>query len=225
MNLKKIIKESLDDFDWIKDEELPIIPYIGKKFKLITDNGQDSGRRYQILDYYLEGEYNKDFYVKTILLNPRTLEPETKTLGLTQGQIFRTPIKRSMELINNGNWVFLDKINESQDDFDWARGEITFTIDDIIGKKCTYRENNLGELEQEYEISELKRGDVDLGPIRYNDKYSYWVVTRLKSDYAFISLGDGTEVDYKIEEIEQYVNLGVWVLFDGDGNILNDFSK
>jgi hypothetical protein len=51
------------------------------------------------------------------------------------------------------------------------------------------------------------------------------VVARLEGDDAFINLGDGTELDYKIEEIEQYVNLGVWVLFDENGNVLNDFSK
>jgi hypothetical protein len=227
MNLKKIIKESLDDFDWIKDEELPIIPYIGKKFKLITDNGQDSGRRYQILDYYFEGEYNKDFYVKTILLNPRTLEPETKTFGLTQGQIFRTPIKRSMELINNGNWVFLDKINESQDDFDWARGEVIFTINEILGKKCSYRENNLSKLEVEYDVSmfDLSRGDLKLGPIRY-DESLFWWITGLKGNKVVVTLIDGTKIsDYTIEEVEQYVNLGIWVLFDDRGNVLNDISK
>ena len=104
----------MDGLDWIKDEELPILPYIGKKFKLITDDGQDSGRRYQILEYYFEEKYNKDFYIKSILLNPRTLKPETKKFGLAQGQIFHTPVRRAMELINNGNWVFLDTINEPE---------------------------------------------------------------------------------------------------------------
>lgn len=114
MNIKRIIREEMDGLDWIKDEELPILPYIGKRFKLITDDGQDSGRRYQILEYYFEDKYNKDFYIKSILLNSTTLKPETKKFGLAQGQIFHTPIRRAMELINNGNWVFLDTINEPE---------------------------------------------------------------------------------------------------------------
>ena len=110
MNIKRIIREEMDGLDWIKDEELPILPYIGKRFKLIKDDGQDSGRRYQILDYYFEDEYNKDFYIKSIILNPETLKPRTET-PTKHKNIFHTPLSRAMELINNGNWVFLDPIN------------------------------------------------------------------------------------------------------------------
>jgi len=280
----------MDGLDWIKDEELPILPYIGKRFKLITDDGQDSGRRYQILEYYFDDKYNKDFYIKSILLNPRTLKPETKKFGLVQGQIFHTPIRRAMELINNGNWVFLDtinesqddfdwvrdvgvstidlitnvlegtnfyteiidddvleinwggdemalegtyvdyyiediesgkisysdilgeihyacencstcpegvrenycklyqilkkydanNINESQDDFDWAKGDVYFTIDDIIGKQMYYRKNNLSDLENKgISLTDLNRGDVELGDIRW---YDGWVVEKVLED-------------------------------------------
>jgi len=31
--------------------------------------------------------------------------------------------------------------------------------------------------------------------------------------------------DYTIEEVEQYVNLGVWALLDEKGKVLNDFSR
>jgi len=120
MNIKKIIREEMDALYWIKDEELPILPYIGKRFKLIRDDGQDSGRRYQILEYYFEDKYNKDFYVKSIMLNPETLKPRTET-PTKHKDLFSTPLSRAMELINNGNWVFLDPIKESQDGLDWIR--------------------------------------------------------------------------------------------------------
>jgi hypothetical protein len=120
MNIKKIIREEMGSLNWIKDEELPILPYIGKRFKLIRDDGQDSGRRYQILEYYFEDKYNKDFYVKSIMLNPETLKPRTET-PTKHKDLFSTPLNRAMELINNGNWVFLDPINESQDGLDWIR--------------------------------------------------------------------------------------------------------
>lgn len=216
----------MDSLDWIKDEELPILPYVGKRFKLITDDGQDSGRRYQILEYYFEDVYNKDFYVKSILLNPRTLKPETKKFGLTQGQIFHTPVRRAMELINNGNWVFLDTINESQDDFDWAKGDVYFTIDDIIGKQIYYRKNNLSDLEYKgISFTDLNRGDVELGDIRWSDEKS-WIVTEiLPNGKVMVDVAYGGLTDYNVEDVEIYVNLGIWVLVDQNGNILNDFKN
>ena len=118
-------------------------------------------------------------------------------------------------------------IREEFDDFDWARGEVIFTINEILGKKCSYRENNLSELELEYGISmfDLSRGDLKLGPIRY-DESLFWWITGLKGNNVVITLIGGNKIsDYTIEEVEQYVNLGIWVLFDDKGNILNDLSK
>jgi hypothetical protein len=118
-------------------------------------------------------------------------------------------------------------IKEEIDDFDWARGEVIFTINDILGKKCTYRENNLGELEAEYNVSmfDLSRGDLKLGNIIY-DESSFWWVTGLNGNNVTITLiGGDTISDYTIEEVEQYVNLGIWVLFDDRGNVLNDIPN
>jgi len=213
MNLRKIIKEGLEDFDWAREIEPKWEPQVGDKFICKPGFNRSSMSKYYGGAGYAEGKVFTIEHITTQYDDDDTIlwpeEDEDKN-----------------GIYKKATQPYFESLSESkEDDFDWARGDVNFTIYDIIGKKCTYRENNLGELEQEYEISELKRGDVDLGPIRYNDKYSYWVVTRLEGDYAFISLGDGAEVDYKIEEIEQYVNLGVWVLFDNEGNILNDFSK
>ena len=95
------INES-EELEWITNTELPILPYIGKRFKLILDGGKDSGRRYKIIDYYYEGKYNKNYYVNCVLLDPETLKETQK--------IFNSPMDRSMELIKDGNWVFIDKI-------------------------------------------------------------------------------------------------------------------
>lgn len=104
-----------DDFDWIQDEELPILPYVGKRFKLIRNGGEDSGRIYKILDYHYD-DFNKDFYITTTRLDPNTLKPINKQHSM----VFKAPMSRAMELINNGNWVFIDNINESND-FDWVK--------------------------------------------------------------------------------------------------------
>lgn len=120
----------------------------------------------------------------------------------------------------------IKKILKESDDFDWARGEVIFTINDILGKKCSYRENNLNKLEVEYNVSmfELSRGDLKLGPIRY-DESGFWWITGLRNNKVIITLiGGDTISDYTIEEVEQYVNLGMWVLFDNNGNVLNDLS-
>jgi len=95
------INES-EEMGWITDTELPILPYIGKRFKLILDGGKDSGRRYKIIDYYYEGKYNKNYYVNSVLLDPETLKETQKR--------FNSPMDRAMELIKDGDWVFIDKI-------------------------------------------------------------------------------------------------------------------
>lgn len=117
-------------------------------------------------------------------------------------------------------------IREEVDDFGWTEGDVTYTIDFILGMKCAYRENNLSELEIEYDLSmfDLNRGDVELGELK--NKESYWWITRVEANKVVITLMSGHEMDdYTIEEVEQYVNLGVWALLDERGNVLNDFSR
>ena len=217
MNLGKIIKEEINDFgdlNWINGISDKWEPRIGDKF--ICKPGFNK----KIWSDYYGGAAYEAGKVYTIYRITPDLDDDDYTIFWGEED------ENSNGVYKRATEPYFEYLSESEeDDFDWARGEINFTIGDIIGKKCTYRANNLVDLEQEYEISQLKRGDVDLGPIRYNNKYSYWVVTRLEGDDAFINLADGTELDYKIEEIEQYVNLGVWVLFDENGNVLNDFSK
>jgi lysozyme len=112
-------------------------------------------------------------------------------------------------------------IKEEIGDFDWAKGDVYFTIDDIIGKQMYYRKNNI----ENKVLTDLNRGDVELGDIRWDKG---WVVKEVLENGMCLLLLDKdktTTTGYRKESVEAYVNLGAWVLLDNDGNILNDFSN
>jgi len=113
-------------------------------------------------------------------------------------------------------------IKESIDDFDWMRGDLNFTINDIIGKKMLFRNSNLSEICKNQSLMDIQRNQLTLGKIRWDRG---WYVDRVKDNgtvYLNLDGGEGL-VDYEIDEVEKYVNLGTWVLLDDNGNILNDF--
>lgn len=115
-------------------------------------------------------------------------------------------------------------IKEEIGDFDWAKGDVYFTIDDIIGKQMYYRKNNIPNLENKV-LTDLNRGDVELGDIRWDKG---WVVKKVLENGMCLLLLDRdktTTTGYRKESVEAYVNLGAWVLLGDDGNILNDFSN
>ena len=117
-------------------------------------------------------------------------------------------------------------IREEFDDFEWMRGDIYFPIDFILGKQIYWRENNLDQIKKSRNIGlkDVNRGDLILGSIRRVKRLG-WVVSEVlpNGDVTVVVRGD-TQI-YTIEEVEQYVNLGMWVLVDDNGNILNDFSN
>ncbi len=216
MNLRKIIKEEVNDFEdlnWIDKVSDKWEPKVGDKFickfgfsRWYGDNNY-GGAAY---------EYGRVYTIKSISLSRNDGDTVFFTVEDENGN---GVYKKATE-------PYFEYLSESEEnDFDWAEGDVTYTIDFILGKKCTYRKNNLDELEVEYNLSmfDLNRGDVELGEIK---KESYWWITRVEGNKVVITLKSGDEMDdYTIEEVEQYVNLGVWVLFDENGNILNDFSK
>lgn len=218
MNLSKIIKEEVNDFEdlnWIDKVSDEWNPRVGDKFickfGFTRWYGDD---KYGGAAY----EYGRVYTIKSISLSRNDGNTVFFTVEDEDGN---GVYKKAAE-------PYFDYLSESEkNDFDWAEGDVTYTIDFILGKKCTYRKNNLDSLEMEYNLSmfDLNRGDVELGPIKMEDGKGWWV-TRVEGNKVVITLRSGYELhEYTIEDVEQYVNLGVWVLFDENGNILNDFSK
>jgi len=216
MNLRKIIKEEVNDFEdlnWIDKVSDKWEPKVGDKF-ICKPGFTRSSTSHE----YGGAAYNPGqiYTIKSIALNPN----DGDTVLFTEEHEYNNGVyKKAAE-------PYFEYLSES-DDFDWARGEVIFTINEILGKKCSYRENNLVELEVEYDLSlsDLNRGDVKLGPVT-TEEGKFWWISRLEGDKVVITLHSGDELPYNtIEEVEQYVNLGVWVLFDDKGNILNDFTK
>ena len=112
------------------------------------------------------------------------------------------------------------------DDFDWTKGGIEYPIYFLIGKKIYFRQNNLGSLEDAgYTMEQLNKEDLTLGKIRWSN---YWVINKLdgpRSKNVVIELSGRGTADYPISEVEDYVRLGIWVVEDDNGNILNESDE
>ena len=127
--------------------------------------------------------------------------------------------------------------SKEYDEFDWAKGPITFSVDDIVGKQMYYRENNVEEIEFGYgrsnsiSVNDIKRNEVVLGEIIWDKSY---ILESYNGDDGVIILNNPKDnstnlnkrrlVNFSVDDIVTYVNLGVWSLEDGEGNIINDFS-
>ena len=73
---------------------------------------------------------------------------------------------------------------------------------------------------------DIERGQLKLGPYRKSGTYR---VMGTDGDDATIRLerkdvDDNVNVTYKISEVEHYVNIGLWLMKDDKGNILNDWA-
>jgi len=128
-------------------------------------------------------------------------------------------------------------IKEEINDFDWAEGPINFTIDDIVGKQMYYRENNVAELEAGHDesnpmrLSDIPRDEIILNKIIWDKAYKLKSYDGNKGTIVIRpSKGNSTNlnkrltVDFSVNDIVTYVNLGIWALEDEKGNIINDFS-
>jgi hypothetical protein len=89
-------------------------------------------------------------------------------------------------------------LREEIDDFDWMRGDLNFTINDIIGKKMVHRDSNLSEILETQSLMDIQRNQLTLGKIRWDDG---WYVDRIK-DNGTVYLNVGGLVDYEIKEVE-----------------------
>jgi len=117
------------------------------------------------------------------------------------------------------------------DDFDWARGDIYFSIDYILGKQLYYRYSNINELEQKYgvavigfDIEKIPKNEIVLGDIKWSSMFK---VNSINGNTANIHLNrdDYDEaIQYTVNEVEFYVNVGIYALENEYGDIVNDFS-
>tara|TARA_R110000868_G_scaffold15938_11_gene72160 strand:+ start:1196 stop:1885 length:690 start_codon:yes stop_codon:yes gene_type:complete len=115
-------------------------------------------------------------------------------------------------------------IIEEIDDFVWAKGNIEYPIDFLIGKKIYWRRNNLGDLEDAgYTMQELNKEDLKLGTIRRRDS---WVLVKPIGKNVRIKMKNNLLDDtYPISDVEDYVRLGIWVVEDDNGRLLNESEE
>lgn len=188
------INESDDPLQWMKD--------VTDKINVGTCLLSDSGVEYVVQDISYD---LGDVYVKS-----------------KRGGARQTWSLRSLNIALGIGALKMCDINES-DDFDWARGDVYFTIDEIMGKRMLYRANNFSDLEDEgYPLMRIERGQVSLGEIR---NYKGWRAVRKKMDEVILDVEGGGSIGWSIKQVEKFVNLGIWVLLDDNGRILNDFSN
>lgn len=250
MNLKKRILKELDDLDWIRDVKL-FVPFgdvkVGELYKaeiieqeLLNDVIENCS-----LDY-LDGDNEYIVYVDSANSN-LTSEDIFCLDGYFDGE------KRSLHLtfydMNDGTlvtdlWVIEDLVifyplekdvksnfkknnpkyhlGES-DDLDWMRGDVYFGIDEILGKKMLWRENNVKTLQDSgMQLQDIRKEDITFGPVRFKGA---WKAVGINTNGDVICRVESSRADtfYAVEDVEKYVNLGIWVLLDDNGEPLNLF--
>ena len=254
MNLKRIIKEEIDGLEWIKgvDAYYKVDQLeVGKTYQFVPDYSiMDKDSTWpqphieEAPDWISSYESQKFHIIKQ--------EPNHRFPKL--GMITFKQFGKSNKIIYDGRYtnisytsrIFLwGKFKEVENptmvtessDFDWAEGPITFTVDDIIGKQMYYRENNVDELEFGYDkskpisVSDIQRDEIVLGKIIW-DK-SYKLESHNGNDGVIVinnpkdiptKLTKRRFVNFSVDDIVTYVNLGIWSMEDDNGNIINDFS-
>ncbi len=212
MNIKKFIKEEIgmsdgvnDEFDFIRD----VIPGIRKGMLLCNQYGD----QWEVLDTDQTNTGKKLLILLTKDDNVRT-QPKPYTADYI------------IDRIINGTLTICDTLKEEIgdfDDFDWAKGDIEYPIEFLIGKNIYWRKNNLGSLEDSgYTMEELNKKDLTLGAIRWSNS---WVLTEFAGENVSLKISGGGFATYPISEVKNYVRLGIWVVEDDNGNILNESDE
>jgi len=117
----------------------------------------------------------------------------------------------------------INKTIKEYSSFDWINSinPSINKIENIVGKKLRHRNNNLGHISNNNDLSKIKDGGVFLGKINKN----YYFVVELvdpKTHEGIIKLfpkrkprHKQEEVRYSVSDIENLLRLGVWVFDDG----------
>lgn len=233
MNIKQIIREEIDGFEWLEDAPQPrpwevkvskkiIDAFAGTEFKI--ELNRVAGRRSILINDNYGNNYSVLYLNETIIDWANRIKLDLHQSIVICGEDCDTTQKYK-EIYN----IFVDSffpkpksIRESEDDFEWMRGDIYFPIDFILGKEMRYRQNDSNYFLSLYDtdIHGLHRGDLTLGVI---GKSRWWATKILQNGHVVLTLEHGDTVDYSIKDVEKYVDLGIWSLFDENGNILNDF--
>ena len=250
MNLKKRILKELDDLDWIRDVE-PFIPFgdvkVGELYKAeITDQALLNDVLENCSLDYLDGDNEYIVYVGGFNYN-LTSEDIFCLDGYFDGE------KHSLHLtfydMNDGTlatdlWVIEDLVKlyplekdvksnfkknnpkyhlGESDDLEWMRGDVYFGIDEILGKKMLWRENNVNTLQDSgMQLQDIRKEDITFGPVRFKGG---WTAVGINTNGSVICRVESSRADtfYAVEDVEKYVNLGIWVLLDDNGEPLNLF--
>ena len=96
------------------------------------------------------------------------------------------------------------------------RGDVYFGIDEILGKKMLWRENNVKTLEDSgMQLQDIRKEDITFGPVRFKGAWKA-VGINTNGDVICRSIESSSRADtfYAVEDVEKYVNLGIWVLLD-----------
>lgn len=208
MNIRKLIIEEINNFDWAGD-----VPssdergfYVGDTFIDTDDTEPISYRVKNIVGDKVLLTWFSPFDNKVV--------DYVDNLGRLESRL------------EDGFIKFKNTTNESiGEDFDWVReipSERNYTIDELYGKKIYFRNNNLRIIRQTKTLSQIKREDISFRNIRWSN---YFTLEGVDShNNALLRLSDGGDVQYSVSDVEKYVNLGVWVVVDSNGRILNEFG-
>ena len=134
------INESEDEFDWVENPAQYI--KVGRRFNVKTSAEPITVQIVRIVE-------KPNFNRNTIYFSPINLVG-TKYPGVPMN------VQRLLTHINNGNWTPIKKINESEDDFEWAQETIKNSFLEFNGKEIMIDIQGLDteELKRLYDIVE-----------------------------------------------------------------------
>lgn len=252
MNLKKRILKELDDLDWIRDVEL-FVPFESAKRGELYGAKVINQRLADDLSENCDFHYiddDKDYIVYVVgghsLLNSSDLfcldgyfdgvkfaldltfynmddGVYVEDFWITEDVVKLYPLEEDVKSIfkKNNPKYYLGESN----DLDWMRGDVYFDINEILGKKMLWRENNLNTLARNsgMNLQDIRKEDLTFGPVRFTGGWKAVGVDANGNVICRVIGNKAGDTFYTIEEVEKYVNLGIWVLLDDNDVPLNLF--
>jgi len=131
MNLKRIIREEMDDMDWIKDIDTP---QVGDTYKFIMSgqfNGQYKSNPWNIVITDIKEHPSRQVGYSVITLHYRLQSTTAEYMPILKD--YEIYLDEFLTGVEEGRFVKIKEINES-DDLQWIRDvrPIKYNIDDVI---------------------------------------------------------------------------------------------